>query len=127
MSVEQLIKRLAELAQDDETPQDPLLQAGRASTLLERYDAMSVKHTFEPRQLVQWKPELCNRKTSGVMVVVKVLDAPVFDDETDSGTPLFREPLDIVVGEFTPNSDYCEFHLDSRRLEPYTGPLATDL
>lgn len=128
MSFAQLLNHLAEQTQDDKTPQDPLLQAGRASTLLERYDAMAVKHTFEPRQLVQWKPELCNRKTSGVMVVVKVLDTPVFDTENDdSGTPLFREPLDVVVGKFIPNGDYCEFHIDSRRLEPYTGLLATDL
>lgn len=61
---------------------------------------------------------MANRKIEAKAVVVEVLSEPVYDQkDLSAGTPMFREPLDIVVGYFD-NEDFMLFHLDSRRLQP---------
>ncbi len=59
------------------------------------------------------------------VVVVSVLDAPVFDNERDSGSTYFREPLDVVLGVIWDGGqgrgDFVTFHYDGRRFEPWAG------
>jgi hypothetical protein len=79
---------------------------------------MNVKHTFEPGQLVEWKPGLCNRRSDGPFVVSEVLEEPISDVTLGPGSPYFGEPLDLVVGSIDCDGDYMLLHQNSRRLQP---------
>lgn len=80
-------------------------------------------HAFTKGQLVQWKKGLKNKRTPAYgepVVVLEVLDQPIFDEETKSaGSPYFREPLTLVAGEIDGDGDLLCFHYDARRFEPY--------
>lgn len=74
-----------------------------ARALSERYEAMQVCHTFKVGDIVTWKPGLSNRrypKNGAPAVVMEVLETSVLDRERDSGSPYFREPLDVLLGVF---------------------------
>ncbi len=95
-----------------------------ARALTARYEALMERYPFKPGDLVTWKPGMSNRrypKPGKPAVVVAVLEAPVFDQERDSGSPYFREPLDIVLGVYAEEagktSDFLTWHFDSRRLQ----------
>lgn len=89
--------------------------------LIERYRRLNERHEFNPGDIVEWKPELCNRKLKDPQIVIEVLDEPLLDAEkNNSGSSYFREPLDIIVGAIDEDVDFLIlFHLDSRRLQPY--------
>lgn len=92
--------------------------------LKEAFQIFSEKNTFKPGDLVEWKsPIMKNRCVIGPFIVVKVLDEPVFG-EHEPGTPLFREPLDIVCGMCDSNDgEFMCFHMDSRRLRHYISDV----
>ncbi len=78
--------------------------------------------TFSLGDLVTWKPGLRNRKMPDYgepMVVVEVLEASVHDETADSGSPYFREPLNVRCLLIDDDGDALIFHYDSRRLMPY--------
>jgi len=80
------------------------------------------KHTFAVGQFVRWKQGLKNRTFPdyGEPAIVRaILPCPIFDpEETAASSPYFQEPLSVVVGVFR-ESDFLEYRLDGRRLEPY--------
>lgn len=88
------------------------------------FDALTERNEFAVGDLVQWKAVLKNKKLPEVgrpAVVLQKLDSPVFDDESrSSGSPYFREPLDIVLGLIDEDGDFLMFHYDSRRFQPYS-------
>lgn len=93
-----------------------------AEELKSRQRCMAEKHEFVPGQLVWWKEGLKNRQHPGEgepAVVVSVLREPVYDEEGDSGSVYFREPLDLVVGVILDSGRFRCFHVDSRRFAPY--------
>lgn len=76
--------------------------------------------------LVQWKPRLKNRKYPAYdepVVVARILETPVIDDEKNSGSVYFGEKLTIVIGVVA-DGKFCFLHADGNRFEPYTGPGA---
>jgi len=93
-------------------------KAAKARAMHERFMR---RHEFQPGQLVRWKPELKNRKYPAYGecgVVVSVLAEPVMDAGNDSGSPYYREPLDIVLGFVDGDGDFITYHFDSRRFAP---------
>lgn len=85
------------------------------------YERFMRRHEFKPGQLVCWKAELKNRKYPAYGecgVVVSVLPVPVMDATANSGSPYFREPLDIVLGFVDGDGDFVTYHFDSRRFAP---------
>jgi hypothetical protein len=77
---------------------------------------------FQVGQLVQWKKNLKNRKLpheNQPAIVVEVLAEPIVTDEHNSGSPYFREPLDIVLGLLDDENTFLTFYYDSRRFEAY--------
>ena len=72
---------------------------------------------FKPGDIVDWKFGMRNKKSTGPFVVVEVLEVPVFDLEGSSGSPYFREPLDLVLGRFMGEGEFTTFYYDSRRME----------
>lgn len=120
-TLDQMLKELKCAVEESEEPKSELQKAGEASKLKELYDSINVKHSFKPGDLVQTKPGL-NHKKVKVGIVSKILDAPVFDKSSNPGSPYFNEALDIIMGKLGSGGVYVECHLDSRRLEPYSGP-----
>lgn len=83
------------------------------------------EYHFKPGMLVTWKPGLKNKKTPDYgepLVLVELLDTPVLDEENGSGSPYFREPLDIICGEIQ-KSNFALYHYDSHRFMPYEAWL----
>ena len=65
-----------------------------------------------------WKDGCQNRKrpkAGEFAVVVNVLDNPVFGDEKSSGSPYFREPLDVALMLIDDDGDFTIYHFDKRR------------
>jgi len=89
--------------------------------LQQKMNLLLQKHEFESGQIVKWKKGLRNKKFPSEdqeVIVVEVLDNPVLQHETESGTPYFREPLDLVLAMLDEDNDLVIFHYDSRRFEP---------
>lgn len=83
------------------------------------FERMNQKNTFKPGDIVDWKPGMRNKATYGPFVVMEVLGSPIFDaDEDGSGSPYFREPLDIILGKVVDDGEGFITHFyDSRRME----------
>ena len=97
-----------------------------AKGLVERFEALQTRHVFKPGDLVVWKPGLLNRrfpKDNCPAVVVEVLATPIHDQELDSGSTYYREPLDVVLGVFAEDEGrspmFMTWHFDSRRFQPW--------
>ena len=101
-------------------------KAGLAGTLRDRLESLETLHEFNEGDLVEWKPGLQNRKSDGPFIIVQILDEPVFDSETESGSAYFRSRLDVVVGLIL-EGKFLTYHHELNRLQPYTGPLPETL
>lgn len=82
----------------------------------------------EPRDyvkgdLVVWKTGLQNRTIpdgDDPMVVLRVLESPVFDEQSPVGSPYFHEPLDVIVGYFANDGTMVPAYVDGRRIRHAT-------
>lgn len=77
---------------------------------------------FEAGDFVEWKPGMKNRRHPDYnqpVVVMELLEEPVLDGAKDSGSPYYREPLDVVLGFLDSDGDFISFHFDSRRFQKY--------
>lgn len=73
---------------------------------------------LRPGDVVVWKDGCQNRKRPKLgefAVVARVLDHPVFGDESSSGSPYFREPLDLVLMMLDSDGDAAFYYFDKRR------------
>ncbi|MGC1374685.1 MAG: hypothetical protein WA821_00570 [Anaerolineales bacterium] len=125
---EKTLKKIAELLTEANAQQqisdEPISeekQKGLVSALKKTYQDFLISHNFTQGDLVEWKDNLKNKKMprdNEPAIVVQILDAPVFDNE-DSGSPYFREPLDMVIGVLGKREEMLLFHVDSRRFKPF--------
>jgi hypothetical protein len=79
---------------------------------------------LRPGMLVQWKPNLKNRKSPEYGkpgIVVEVLSPPIIDTTFDSGSTYFREQLGMIIGFIDEDGDFITYHADARRFEVYAG------
>jgi len=121
-----MLQQLAE-KMDDDTDTDSndtssMLEGNKSENLRKASAAMQDLYQFVPGDLIQWKPMLQNRIQPAYgepVVVIEALTEPLIDSSNDSGSPYFREPLDIVVGELDSDDDFLLWHLDSRRMEHF--------
>jgi hypothetical protein len=97
--------------------------AAIAAKLQERLEQFQNKAAFRPGMLVEWKPRLRNKNRPAYgepAVVVEVLSQPVTGQTDESGSPYFREPLDIIAAIIDPNDDRFDlYYFDSRRFQPF--------
>ena len=96
----------------ENTPQDNTIE--RMKKAVGAFNRSSI---FDVGDIVDWKPDLKNKRSDGPFVVVEVLREPVVDRTKDGGSPYYREPLDIVLGHFDSDGDFMMYHYDSRRLQ----------
>ena len=86
------------------------------------YSRFIQKNYFQVGQLVKWKENLKNRELpykNQPAIVIAVLDEPIVTNEDASGSPYFRETLDIILGILVNQETFLTFYYDSRRFEVY--------
>lgn len=93
----------------------------KIETLEERYSAFIKHNDFKSGELVKWKPGLRNKngfKDDDAAIVIEALKNPIFDQKHDSGSPYFKEPLDMLIAFLDPdNNNFIILYVDSRRME----------
>jgi hypothetical protein len=75
---------------------------------------------FQTGDVVKWKKGLKNKKypeEEQLAMVIQELEEPIIQSERDSGTPYFREPLDLILGVLDQDGDLMLYHYDKRRFE----------
>jgi len=75
---------------------------------------------FELGDVVKWKKGLKNKKypkEGQLCIVIEEMEKPIIQDSRDSGSPYYREPLDLVLALLDDESDLVIFHYDKRRFE----------
>lgn len=98
------------------------LNSEKKMTLEEKVEALLQQNTFKVGQSVKWKRGLRNKKfpkDDAQAIVLEVLKVHLIQHETETGSPYFHEPLDIVLAVLDDDEDLVIFHYDSRRFEPY--------
>lgn len=110
---------------DDGSAPDDLDKAETIARLKACAARMRRAHSLSTGQLVQWKKGLKNRRGPAYgepAIVMQVLTTPILDPTaSDSGSPYFREPLTVVLGQVSESGDFLCFHYDGRRMELYRG------
>ncbi len=96
-----------------------------AEKLNTAYQIFYRNYEFEEGQLVEWKEGMKNKfrpRLREPAVVIEILKNPEFDKERDSGSPYFREPLNMIIGviEEKEGTLLC-FHVDKRRFKSFEG------
>ncbi len=85
-------------------------------------DGFDKAYDFKLGDLVVWKKGLKNKIRPALnepAIVMEILDTPLKDENNqDSGTPYFNEPLDFGLGLIDDDGDFTIFHYDKRRFEP---------
>ena len=121
---EDLPKLLSLLEKNKESEQPKSYGENDVKQLQESYDSFLRNYEFKKGEVVKWKKGLKNRRLpeeNQPAIVIEVLDEPIINSESNSGTPYFREPLNIALGIIDRDGDFLIFHYDKRRFEPYIG------
>lgn len=116
-----LLQKLKSYVYEAEEGADSGVAKKEAAELERRFHQFTQQYEFHPGQLVRWKEGLKHKRYpfyNQPAIVMAVLQQPVLDSDKDSGTPYFREPLDLVLGMSDEDGDFVIFHFDSRRFEP---------
>ena len=122
-------EKLLELFSEDRQDKDKYYSVERQGEIIQNLQCLHKKITdsedFKTGDIVQWKQGMRNKKRPfkhEPAIVVDILDPPIFDENQDSGSTYFREPLNMVIGI----ADYNEkddticlllFHVDKRRFQ----------
>ena len=75
---------------------------------------------FKPGDVVRWKKGLKNKKypkEGQLCIVIEEMKDPIIQDSRESGSPYYREPLDLILALLDDDSDLVFFHYDKRRFE----------
>ncbi len=75
---------------------------------------------FEPGDVVRWKKGLKNKKypkEGQLCIVIEDMEKQIIQDNRDSGSPYYREPLNLVLALLDDDSELIIFHYDKRRFE----------
>jgi hypothetical protein len=121
----EILQLVNELKSEQDNSDEPLSideQNKIASQLQGIHKNFLVLHDFKVGSLVIWKDNLKNKrmpKNYEPAIVIEILDNPVFDKE-DSGSPYFREPLNMIIGVLGKEDEMLLFHVDSRRFRPFS-------
>ncbi len=111
--------------QDQKEQRDPQNTHEALSDALRR---IAVTSNIKVGDIIAWKPGLKNKRIpcyNEPVVVIEVLDPPVFDNDKDAGSAYFRDSLDIRVGFFRKN-DFVTFHHTSSRFQQHVRPFPID-
>ena len=98
---------------------------GRLTELLvSLVESLVDEQEFNTGDLVVWKSGLKNRRRplyGEPVVVVEFQKDGLRHESTDSGSPYFREPLDLAIAILDNDQELLIYHVDPRRFEKYQG------
>lgn len=119
-----IIKRFSESIgkEEDDKDEDADEEVATPKKLRELYESYNKQRQFKPGDLVQWKRGLKDRKFPRLgepAIVLKVLDTPIIDPDSEAGSPYFRQEYDVVLGILAPGERFLEFHNSSKRFETF--------
>lgn len=122
-ALEEIVKQfMVQKGVDDSAPKIAL-KVGEA-LLLDKVKAfLNVGNKFEPIKrgdIVKWKKGLKNKKVPDeeqCAVVVDIVKESNLQGDRDSGSPYYREPLDLALAVLDKNGDLVVYHYDQRRFE----------
>lgn len=117
--LQELLKALQEA---ESKPYSAERAASVAASLRARFDLFVKEHRFAPGTLAVWKPGLRNKKKPEYgepVIVIEHMADPIYGGNDNSGTPYFREPLDLAAGFVDSDGDFIQFYFDSRRFQPF--------
>lgn len=101
---------------------DGLAPRRRLSILRELLEKYSKKTDLKNGDLIKWKAGLKNKKRPDYdefAMVIEVLEDPVRVDDESSGSPYFREALDIRAALVDEDGELLFYYFDSNRFEKY--------
>jgi len=108
--------------EEDLLAEPPQEAAEHLCVLLERL-ANGRERALRPGRLAVWKPGLKSRRFPRYgepVVVVGLLDEPIINPDRESGSPYFKEPLDVLVGVVRGDDrEFLVYHADRRRFQPH--------
>ena len=109
------------IAEDVRLQREERKSAEYVRILKERFESFATPGRFAPGDLVVWKAGLKNRSRPDYeerMVVVEILDPPMYSNEDGVGSAYFRERLDLIGGVLDSEQELVLYHFDSRRFRP---------
>jgi hypothetical protein len=109
------------LASRAKSDKSNLSKEEKTELLKRRYSSFVEKKSFVKGCAVKWKPGLRNKgglEYDEIAVVLDVLEKAIYDENKDSGSAYFKEPLDLVIAFLDADNDFVTLHLDSRRMQP---------
>lgn len=115
---EYLLEEIDKLIQNIELQN--IQNSNNISEIKNRYEIFSQIQEFKKGDIVVWKDGLKNRTVpyyEQPVIVVDVLKEPVISLTDESGTPYFREPLNLIIGLIDEDNEFHCFHLDKRRFQ----------
>lgn len=115
-----ILRELIDNAYHDKTTKPKLSPDMVRDILEERMNAYFKEYSFKIGDCVKWKEGLKNKtipEYGQPCIVMDIVNPPLFDKESSSGSPYFNEELDIKVGIVDEDDDFMIFYLDSKRLE----------
>ena len=89
--------------------------------LKELRDSYEKKYDFNVGDIIKWKNKLKNRKLPEYdepIIILEILDEPIFNVKEQIGSTYFNEKIDIKVGVIKDNS-LLTFCFESARFEPF--------
>ncbi len=117
------VKKLMEIMRksSDSDMESGTARSSDISSLKQKVNSFLEKPpTFNQGDVVKWKKGLKNKKypkEGQLCIVIKEMKEPIIQDSRDSGSPYYREPLDLVLALLDDASDLVIFHYDKRRFE----------
>lgn len=110
-------------------PSTTSLPPSETALILEaRLTSYLQSHPFSRGQLVKWKQGLKNRARPDYgqpAIVIEVLTGQHIDGTNDSGSPYYREPLNLILGTLAPeDGGFVIYHFDISRFEPFNDTTA---
>ncbi|WP_421215985.1 hypothetical protein [Aeromonas enteropelogenes] len=83
---------------------------------------LTVQAEFEVGQLIEWKPDLKDKRFPQYgepAVVLAVLAEPVNEAGDDTSSQYSCSVNDIIIGVKAPGGDFAHYYADSRRWQPF--------
>jgi hypothetical protein len=119
----ELLEMLEKLtSESDNDEEEEKYDEKHIDNLQKTYKSLLIKYEYKPGQLIKWKKGLRNRalpKENQPAIVIEALKEVLIENERDTGSTYYREPLDIILGLIDSTGHMITFHYDSRRFEPY--------
>lgn len=88
--------------------------------LEDQFNSFIEKNELKVGDKVRWKKGLRNKVfplLTEKAIVLEVLKKPIISDKEDSGSPYFKEPLDLILATKDHDGDMLTLYFDSRRFE----------